>query len=169
MATLFCYGSLKRGFWNHEIYCADAISIQHATVRGRLYEFSSGIPVLEVPDTDILAYGTGDILEDIALQRRFEMNRQKYLECNGDGWKQIEGELITLPDPAITIPPIDRLEGFHPDSDSLYLRVLVPVKLTDERVTTAWCYVAAPETARTLTLTISATSKYALHQICHKD
>ena len=66
---LFVYGTLKRGFWNHEADCADAISIREATVRGRLYELPSGIPVLEVHEMDILAHGSMDILGDLALQR----------------------------------------------------------------------------------------------------
>ncbi|MCX6345127.1 MAG: gamma-glutamylcyclotransferase, partial [Armatimonadetes bacterium] len=56
------YGSLKRGFWNHEIYCSEAVSIERATVRGRLYELPSGIPVLEVLEQDIIAHGSVDIL-----------------------------------------------------------------------------------------------------------
>ena len=147
------YGSLKRGFWNHEPFCASAISIQHATVRGRLYELPSGIPVLEVPEKDIVAHGSADILEDIAMQRRLEVDVPGCPGCSGDGWQHIEGELITLPNPERTLPPIDRLEGFHPNGASLYRRVLVPVKLSDECVTTAWCYVAGSIVSRMLTPT----------------
>ena len=147
------YGSLKRGFWNHEPFCASAISIQHATVRGRLYELPSGIPVLEVPEQDIIAHGSADILKDIAMQRRLEVAVPGCVECGGEGWQQIEGELITLPNPVITLPPIDRLEGFVPNGVSLYRRVLVPVKLPDGYLTTAWCYVAGSIVSRTLTPT----------------
>ena len=142
------YGSLKRGFWNHEPFCASAISIQHATVRGRLYELPSGIPVLEVPEKDIVAHGSADILKDIAMQCRLEVAVPGYLDCSGEGWQQIEGELITLPNPERTLPPIDRLEGFDPNGVSLYRRVLVPVRLSDECSVTAWCYVASRELLR---------------------
>lgn len=151
--TLFVYGTLKEGCWNHETFCGDAVSIQHATVRGRLYELPSNIPVLEVPEQDIIAHGSTDILENIAMQRRLEVDVPGYLECNGENWQQIEGELITLPNPVITLPPIDRLEGFVPNGASLYRRVLVPVRLSDECITIAWCYVAYPATARRLTPT----------------
>lgn len=151
--TLFVYGTLKRGYWNHEAFCADAISIQHTTVRGRLYELPSGIPVLEVPEQDIIAHGSADILKDIAMQRRLEVAVPGYLECSGENWQQIEGELITLPNPERTLPPIDRLEGFDPSGISLYRRVLVPVKLSGECIATAWCYVAGSIVSRMLTPT----------------
>ncbi len=37
-------------------------------VRGRLFETSSGIPVLEVPEEDVIAIGTTDPLADVATQ-----------------------------------------------------------------------------------------------------
>ena len=144
---LFVYGTLKRGYWNHEAYCGKAISIDPATVRGRLYEFPYGIPVLEVPWCDIIAHGSADIAGDVSLQQRLIADQREYTESDHAVWRQISGELITLPSPVITVPPIDRLEGFHPGGASLYIRVLVPVKLSDERVTAAWCYVS---TSRTL-------------------
>lgn len=124
-----------------------------ATVRGRLYELPSDIPVLEVPTQDIITYGSADILGDIAVQHSLEANAPVYFECRGEGWQQIEGELITLPDPERTLPPIDRLEGFDPNGVSLYRRVLVPVRLSDECITIAWCYVAGSIVSRMLTPT----------------
>ena len=43
------------------------LEIREAQVRGRLYE-GPGFPVLEVPDEDILAYGTANHLADVATQ-----------------------------------------------------------------------------------------------------
>ena len=140
---LFVYGSLKKGFWNHEPFCGRTISIEPATVRGRLHELPSGIPVLEVPECDIIAHGSADIAGDMSLQHRLNADPPEYAESGHGVWRQISGELITLPSPVATVPPIDRLEGFHPDGACLYRRVLVPVKLSDERVATAWCYVGA--------------------------
>jgi len=87
------------------------------------------------------------------MQRRLEVDVPGCFECGGEGWQHIEGELISLPDPTRTLPPIDRLEGFDPSGASLYRRVLVPVKLSDECVTTAWCYVAGSIVSRTLSST----------------
>ncbi len=147
-ATLFVYGTLQRGSWNHAPYCSEAISIEPATVRGRLYELGSGIPVLEVPAKDIVGVGSSDILGDLAMQRRLEAESVRHPKCDGEDWQWIEGELIVLPRPEVTVPPVDRLEGFRPRGVCFYRRVLVPVILTaDASVTTAWCYVAGPGVA----------------------
>lgn len=149
---LFVYGTLKRGYWNHEAFCSKAFSIQDATVRGRLYEFPSGIPVLEVPERDVMAHGSANIVGDLAIQRGFERSLSEHPECDSETWQQIEGELVSLPSPMTTLPPIDRLEGFNPDGASLYHRVLVPV-ISGDGTTAAWCYVAGPTAARMLTPT----------------
>jgi hypothetical protein len=57
MLRLFVYGTLKRGFWNHDRFCRGVLAVEDARVRGRLFETSSGIPVLQVPEEDILAVG----------------------------------------------------------------------------------------------------------------
>lgn len=149
---LFVYGTLKRGYWNHEAFCSKAVSIEDATVRGRLYEFASGIPVLEVPERDVIAHGSANVLGDLAIQRGLEVSLSEHLECDGETWQQIEGELVILPNPGISLPPIDRLEGFNPDGASLYHRVLVPV-ISGGGVTAAWCYVAGHTATRMLTPT----------------
>jgi gamma-glutamylcyclotransferase (GGCT)/AIG2-like uncharacterized protein YtfP len=154
LLRLFVYGTLKRGYWNHEAYCGSAISVEESTVWGRLHELPSGIPVLEVPEHDIIIHGSVDVLGDLARQRSLEVDLSGYPGCDGRNWQRIEGELITLPSPVITLPPIDRLEGFNPSGRSLYLRVLVPVRTSDESAATAWCYVAGSATARMLTPTL---------------
>jgi hypothetical protein len=47
---LFVYGTLKRGYWNHQRFCAQARSIEPAVVWGRLYHLHAGFPALEVPE-----------------------------------------------------------------------------------------------------------------------
>jgi hypothetical protein len=68
MLRLFVYGTLKRGFWNHDRFCRGVLTVEDAVVGGRLFETSSGIPVLEVPEEDILAVGTTNPLADVATQ-----------------------------------------------------------------------------------------------------
>ena len=139
---LFVYGTLKRGYWNHEAYCGSAVSIEEATVRGRLYELPSGIPVLEVPEQGILAHGSGDMLGDVALQQHIEAGLAGHPECEVEQWGQVQGELMVLPNPAETLPPIDLLEGCVSGTAlTTYRRVLVPVVVAG-RPTTAWCYAA---------------------------
>lgn len=52
---LFVYGTLKRGYGNHQRYCSSAVSIEPARVWGRLYHLSAGFPALEVPEESVLA------------------------------------------------------------------------------------------------------------------
>jgi len=146
LLRLFVYGTLKRGYWNHDRFCRGALDIQEAVVRGRLYEMSSGIPVLEVPETDILAHGTADSLADVATQARPAGHLASYLEpmpesATAGDWGPVYGELLTFDDPSTRLPAIDRLEGFHPGGPCLYRRVLVPVRTKGAELP-AWLYVA---------------------------
>ena len=152
--TLFVYGTLMSGQANHDRFCRHAIDIRPATTWGRLYHLPAGYPALEVPEATILAHGTADALADAATQARLSAHapphaanrppsgdlpsRQGFGETD---WDLIHGELITLPDPARDLPPIDRLEGFRPGRRSLYQRALVTVQTRDEAIP-AWLYVA---------------------------
>ena len=138
---IFVYGTLKRGYWNHDRFCRGAYYIEEATVCGRLYALPSGIPVLQVPDSDILAMGTSNLLADVRIQESFIEKLPLDADRKGD-WQIIRGEMIVFPDARLSLPPIDRLEGFRPDAQSLYLRVLVPVVTDGDEQVTAWCYMA---------------------------
>jgi len=118
MLRLFVYGTLKRGFWNYDRFCRGVLDIREAEVRGRLYEMHSGIPVLQVPDGDVLTHGTAD------------------------DWGRVYGELLTFDDPESRLPAIDRLEAFHPGGSNLYRRVLVPVCIEHDMALPIWAYVA---------------------------
>lgn len=125
--TCFVYGTLKRGFWNHDRFCRNAIDIQPATTWGRLYLLPAGYPALEIPESAILAHGTADPLADAATQARLAAHAPQPAANqppSGD-WDLIHGELITFPDPTHDLPPIDRLEGFLAGLESFYLRELI--------------------------------------------
>jgi len=148
MLRLFVYGTLKCGFWNHDRFCRGVLAVEDALVRGRLFETSSGIPVLQVPEEDILAVGTTNPLADVATQAHVtarvsnpEPTRDR-LPKKGTGapWDSVYGELLTFDDPESRLPAIDRLEGFHPGAPCLYRRVLVPVRINGT-VLPAWLYV----------------------------
>jgi len=154
MLMLFVYGTLKRGLWNHDRFCRGVLDVQEAMVRGRLYEMPSGIPVLQVPEVDILAHGTADPLADVATCLRADTHRQAQARLSdraalslevtenatpGD-WGPVYGELLTFDDPESRLPAIDRLEGFHPGGSSLYRRVLVPIHAR-ESIVVAWLYI----------------------------
>ena len=145
--TLFVYGTLRRGQANHDRFCRNAIDIQPATTWGRLYDLGA-FPALEVPESAILAHGTADPLADAATQARLTANLPPHAvnhPPSGD-WDLIQGELITFPDPARDLPPIDRLEGFRPLGKSYYQRVLVTARKRNAATCTAWTYLVTSTT-----------------------
>lgn len=146
LLRVFVYGTLKRGMWNHERFCAGALTIEEAVVSGRLYEMDCGLPVLQVPEADILAHGSADPRADVGTQACLEAEMAQHPDLRGKGltrrgWGLVRGELMTFDDPAERLPRLDRLEGFRPGGPSLYRRVLVPV-FTGDRPVPAWAYVA---------------------------
>lgn len=139
---LFVYGTLKRGFTNHDRFCCDLLGAEEATVRGRLYDLPVGYPALTVPEEDIRATGTTDYPSDAATRPRLEPARSVGAIEPGEGWDRVHGELFTFDDPESRFPALDALEGFVPDGSSFYRRVLLPVRsLESEKVTPAWAYV----------------------------
>ena len=133
---LFVYGTLKRGYWNHQRFCAQARSIEPAVAWGRLYHLHAGFPALEVPEELILARGSVDPLADAC--RQHEIGTPRFGRPTGD-WDLIHGELVTFTDPQRDLPPIDRLEGFRLGGHSMYQRVMVAV-LCGRTSIPAWTY-----------------------------
>lgn len=140
-AKLLVYGTLKRGYWNHDRYCRNAVDIRPATTWGRLYALPAGYPALEIPEEHILAHGTTNPLADATTQASIavESANMSSQPPTGD-WDLIHGELITFTDPARDLPPIDCLEGFSARRSSLYQRVLTPVYVNAECFP-AWIYI----------------------------
>ena len=138
------YGTLKRGFANHECFCQGFLDVREAEIRGRLYD-GPGFPLLQVPDEDILAEGTRRAMHDLAVQlRTADQVRSSSRSVDRSGvtgsWDTVYGELFSFSDPDARLPAIDRLEGFNPGHKSLYRRVLVPVSISDACEVT-WVYV----------------------------
>jgi len=117
-------------------------------VRGRLFETSSGIPVLLVPEEEILTVGTTNPLADVVTKAHVTARvfnpepTPDRLPKKGTGapWGPVFGELLAFDDPENRLPAIDRLEGFHPDGPCLYRRVLFSAQ-THGTVLPAWLYV----------------------------
>ena len=139
--SLFVYGTLKRGYSNHDGYCRGVLATEPALVRGRLYIRPDRIPFLKVPEPDILAIGTADPRSDAAEQQRLATHHLPGgLHGPLTGSRDVvRGELLVFDDPETHLPAIDRLEGFRPDGRSLYRRVLVPV-LVNQNWQVAWVY-----------------------------
>ena len=135
---LFVYGTLKKGFWNHDRFCTRAVSIEPATTWGRLYQLPAGFPALEVPESSILATGTDDPLADTRTQNAIELPEYAMTQPEGD-WDLVHGELMTFANPGFDLPPIDRLEAFDPNGRCVYTRVLVAVE-TNDLIRPVWLY-----------------------------
>jgi gamma-glutamylcyclotransferase (GGCT)/AIG2-like uncharacterized protein YtfP len=138
MISIFVYGTLKQGYCNHNRYCRGAVSIESASVWGRLYALPQGYPGLIVPKENILATGTTNPTADAELQNAIHLHHNTLTKPTGD-WVKITGEIIIFADPEITLPPIDRLEAFNPSGWSLYERVLIPAE-TGGDVRAVWVY-----------------------------
>ena len=148
LLRLFVYGTLKRGYWNHQRFCAQARSIEPAMVWGRLYHLHAGFPALEVPEGLILARGTTDPLAD--ARRQHEIGTPRFGRPTGD-WDLIHGELVTFTDPQRDLPPIDRLEGFRPGGHSMYQRVMVAAA-SGSIACAVWIYtMCAPQNGERIT------------------
>ena len=137
LLRLFVYGTLKRGGRFHERYCKGVLSIEPASVRGRMQQLPQGYPVLVVPEGTILARGTADAAADARRQASVDAE-PKALDPT---WCDVPGELLTFDDAQTRLPRIDRLEGFRPGAESLYRRVLLSIRSATGSSLTAWAYV----------------------------
>jgi gamma-glutamylcyclotransferase (GGCT)/AIG2-like uncharacterized protein YtfP len=134
--ALFVYGTLKKGFPAHERFFGKDAESERAVVRGSLFDLPAGYPALAVPDADILAIGTADARCDAARQR------ETLLACRTHpaSGETISGEIFRL-DPERLLPALDVFEGFDPNGESLYRRVLIPAWTRSGKVFAAWAYV----------------------------
>jgi gamma-glutamylcyclotransferase (GGCT)/AIG2-like uncharacterized protein YtfP len=144
---VFAYGTLKRGFPNHDAHCAGVLRTCPAWLRGRLYKLSPDTPAMTVPDEDILVYGTASVAADIGAQRKFESfsGRKAFRGPGSSGscsWGKVRGELLIFNDPETRLPLLDSLEDFHPGRTSTYIRALVFITVPGGSQTSAWTYIA---------------------------
>ena len=144
LLRLFVYGTLKRGGRFHDAFCRGAVSIERATVRGRLRWLPAGYPMIDVAAATVLAEGTADPTADVATQQRLD-DRAAGTAIDTT-WPAVPGELMTFDDADVRLPRIDDLENFRPAAPrltNLYRRVLVPVSRGSGGIVAAWLYVNA--------------------------
>ncbi|MGB3683192.1 MAG: gamma-glutamylcyclotransferase [Rubrobacteraceae bacterium] len=135
MLKLFVYGTLKRGFANHDRFCAGALDVEEASTRGNVYDLPFGFPALVVPPESVRALGTTDYTLDAAEQRRLDAPGR--LPDSDEA--RAYGEVFTFEDPEYRLPGLDHLEGYTPGGRSLYRRVLLPVETSTGSIL-AWAY-----------------------------
>jgi gamma-glutamylcyclotransferase (GGCT)/AIG2-like uncharacterized protein YtfP len=128
---MFFYGTLMQGQSNHERFCRTALRVVPATTLGRLYQLPFGFPGLRVHHQNVRAVGTTDYLADAEKQRETPP-----VPPTND---LVHGELFTFEDPVRRLIAFDALEGYIPDENGLYRRVLVPAR-TREGTVLAWTY-----------------------------
>ena len=120
---------IDHAFWSPfpwVAHYADALRWGDAVVRGRLLETCCGIPILQVPEEDLLAVGNTNPRADVARMSNPEPTPDR-LPKKGTGAPRapVYGKIPTFDDPEETrLPAIDLLEGFHPGGPCLYRRVL---------------------------------------------
>lgn len=147
---IFVYGTLKREGRYHDEYCRGYLTMEEASLEGRLYVRASGIPLLEIPENAVLAWGSVDPLVDAVLQSRWEAelplsaNPPSEASCSTPGWIIVHGEIFTFDDPPYRLPPLDRFEGYRPGSPSVYRRVLAPVRTPSGLMRPCWLYTTYP-------------------------
>ncbi len=150
---IFVYGTLKRGFPNHNQYCTGALRVCPAWLRGKLFTLTAEIPAMIVPNEDILVLGTVNAVADIEAQEKFEslLRRNGIVisasPSGGPGWGKVQGELLIFDDPQTRLPLLDSLEEFRPGLASTYIRALVFITLPGGLQTSAWTYIAGCDPA----------------------
>ena len=149
--SLFVYGTLRRGQAAHARLCSGVLSVEVASVCGRLYLHPDGYPVLYVPPRDVRALGTRNAASDAGRARVPATARgplgaralARIGRVDGDGWSRVSGQLLRLADAAGSLERIDAYEGFTPGHPSLFERVMLQVRSGGgggQRA--AWTYVA---------------------------
>lgn len=147
LLRLFVYGSLKRGFANHDRYCRGVCSMEEADIEGRLFQMPTGYPVLRIPETRVLARGSENVAADIEMQERLAAevaaaarNRTSLLEGVAG---RVHGVVLTFANAVERLRAIDGLEEFRPGRLSRYDRVLIAVRpRLAETGLPVWTYIA---------------------------
>jgi gamma-glutamylcyclotransferase (GGCT)/AIG2-like uncharacterized protein YtfP len=144
---LFVYGSLKRGYANHQRFCRGVHSMEDAEIAGSLFQMPTGYPVLRFPKGLILARGSGDLRADLETQQRLcehlAAAKGSPSQPPSPAGNRVHGSLMTFSDPIRRLRAIDGLEEFRPGRRSRYERVLIQVySRIAQSQETAWTYIA---------------------------
>lgn len=137
--SVFVYGTIKSGHRN-SCLCNGADSVVPAEVRGQLYDLPYGFPAVVFPDDHVYGLGTRNFIVDAKKQQELIEKHKRGVDLLSAGdYGAVYGELVTFTDPMSHMYYFDELEGYTYNRNSMYYRVLVPVK-TDRGITFAWSY-----------------------------
>jgi len=141
---VFVYGTLMRGQVNHPRFCHGARDAGPGTLRGRIYHLPAGYPAVSVDAAEVLEIATGDLAEDLRLQRHWDAHLTDEARVPAPGPERVvHGEWIRFDDGEPRLRRLDWLGGFVPGGGGLYDRVLVRITSADRRSLAAWTYVQA--------------------------
>lgn len=102
VSFIFCYGSLRSGFWNHDRYCGDALTIEPAVTTGLLYHLPQGFPAMfDAPDGTV--YGEAMTFPDIRKTIEALDYLEGYLPHGRCHYMRIAKRVTILPD-GMTVP-----------------------------------------------------------------
>jgi len=146
MLHVFVYGTLKKGFRNHDHHCQGVLSVEPAVVVGRLYDLGVGYPAMQIPESAILAHGSIDHVADVCVLAEHSASQYTQTPVESDEWGDVHGEVLSFAYPYSQLEAMDRLEGFRPGRQSHYLRVMT-YALWDGALQPVWVYVM-PEIGR---------------------
>lgn len=137
----FVYGTLKSTWWNHDAWMRGFTRMEPATMHGRLLVRQTGTPILELPPGHRLLEGSADLRADLAAHHALLEGPSHAVpppQTDGAPWLEVRGELYAFHEGEAPLRGLDELEDFHPGGDSLYERVLAPVR--GASVPHAWVY-----------------------------
>ena len=137
---LFLYGTLRPGESQHGLVAPFLESSIPARAWGRLHHLPAGYPALEVPEETVLAHGSVDPEADAAMARAAG-NVHVQQPPNDGEW--VQGDLVTLREPAQCLPRLDDYEDFRPGQACLYRRILIAID-TPAGARAAWAYASPP-------------------------
>ncbi|MFL3658288.1 MAG: gamma-glutamylcyclotransferase [Opitutales bacterium] len=144
---LFAYGTLRSCHKEHRQFCPNALSVSPARVLGTLFELKEGYPILIFPPETTLRTATQDCLQDWSEARKLSLPHS--IEST-PGLRLIEGELIELPLESNSLHKTDTWEGFQPEKNTTYQRLIIPAGLADGTIVPTWVYGASEPPGQSL-------------------
>lgn len=135
--NVFVYGTLKKGYGNHQYHCEGCDDIIPAYVRGRIYDFGP-FPQVQLFSEEVLQKGSNELVSDTVQGATFLLEKEhglipqnervygEIIVFNGDSAEQLYDRFVSL----------DRLEGFP----SFYDRSLVVAKNMKDEDIPVWIY-----------------------------
>jgi gamma-glutamylcyclotransferase (GGCT)/AIG2-like uncharacterized protein YtfP len=113
LSTLFVYGSLMSGFWNHDRYCRDALTIEPSVTTGLLYHLPQGFPAMfDAPDGQV--HGEVMTFPDIGKTLRELDYLEGYRPGGNSHYIRIQKDVTILTDNRVVtawvyVYPLERL------------------------------------------------------------